>query len=87
MIQARTSNEAAGREIIIWGASGHALVVADIIRLRNDFRIVGFLDNVSPDRAETAFADSTVLGGEEQLQTLRERGVVAVGWVMGVTLN
>jgi PglD N-terminal domain len=40
-------------KIVIWGAGGHALVVADIIRLRDDYELVGFLDDVNPERAGT----------------------------------
>jgi sugar O-acyltransferase (sialic acid O-acetyltransferase NeuD family) len=57
------------------GASSHALIVADIIRLRDDYEIVGFLDSINPDRAHTEFCDSTVLGGEEQLDLLAQQGV------------
>jgi UDP-N-acetylbacillosamine N-acetyltransferase len=61
--------------VVIWGASGHARVVADIVRLANTFRIVGFLDDVMPTRAGEPFAGSKVLGGSEQLEKLREQGV------------
>jgi sugar O-acyltransferase (sialic acid O-acetyltransferase NeuD family) len=61
--------------IVIWGASGHALVVADIIRSRGEYQIIGFLDSVNPQRRGTAFCGSRVLGGEEQLDILRNQGV------------
>ncbi|SRR6266404_2928864 len=38
------------KPLLIWGASGHALVVADIIRLNSDYSLVGFIDN-SPTAA------------------------------------
>ena len=60
---------------MIWGASSHALVVADIIRLRGEYEIVGFLDDVSPQRARATFCGATILGGAEQLDVLRRRGV------------
>ena len=41
-------------KIVIWGASGHTLVVADIIRCRGEFQLVGFLDNVNPQRHHTS---------------------------------
>lgn len=31
------------RKLIVWDASGHALVVADSIRLRKECQIIGFL--------------------------------------------
>jgi acetyltransferase EpsM len=67
----------AGRKIpvAVWGASGHALVVADILRLTGRCRIAGFLDDVNPGRRGEAFCGAKVLGGREQLAALRRRGV------------
>lgn len=59
--------------IVIWGASGHALVVADIVRLAGAYEIVGFIDDVDPHRADLQGAP--ILGGREQLDRLRESGV------------
>lgn len=60
---------------VIWGASGHALVVADILRLMGRYVVVGYLDNIHPHRCGESFGDAVVLGGEEQLEVLREGGV------------
>lgn len=64
--------------IVIWGASGHALVVADILRLSGTYEIVGFIDDVNPHRP-----DLPIVGGREQLDRLRadsvEYLIVAVG--------
>ena len=65
----------ATRKLVIWGASGHALVVADIIRLQAEYEIIGFLDDVNPDRKNAIFCGSRILGGREQLVRLREQGV------------
>lgn len=62
-------------KVVIWGAAGQAMVVADIIRLRGDYELVGFLDDVNCDRAGTSFYDARVLGGREQLSHLRGQGV------------
>jgi UDP-N-acetylbacillosamine N-acetyltransferase len=62
-------------KIVIWGASGHARVVADIIRLNREYEIVGFLDNVNPQQHLTAFCGAQILGGDDQLVQLREQGV------------
>lgn len=72
------------KPIIIWGASGHAAVVADIIRLQqNQYKIIGFIDNINSERHKMRFLDSSILGGEEQLeqlQYLRDKfAVVAIG--------
>jgi len=62
-------------KLVIWGASGHALVVADIIRSRGEYEIVGFLDDVNPERHGTEFCGAPVLGGQEQLDVLKRMGV------------
>ena len=42
-------------KMVIWGASGHALVVADAVRRRGEFQIAGFIDDVNPGRAGESF--------------------------------
>ena len=61
--------------LVIWGAGSTALIVADMIRLRDQYEIVGFLDSVNPERAGTTFCGAPVLEGEEQLDDLLQRGV------------
>jgi len=68
---------------VIWGAGGQAMVVADIVRLRGDYELVGFLDDVDAARAGTAFHDSRVLGGREQLERLMAEGVRAIALGFG----
>lgn len=69
--------------LVIWGAAGHARVVADIVRQQGQFRIVGFIDSTDSGRQGGAFAGSTVLGGRECLPGLLEQGVrhclIAIG--------
>jgi len=62
-------------KLVIWGASGHAMVVADIIRLRGEYQIIGFLDNINLQRRSSTFLGIPILGGEEQLDRIREQGV------------
>lgn len=62
-------------KLLIWGASGHSLVVVDIISLMKTYEIVGFLDNVNPQRHGTNFCGSPIIGGQEELDTYREKGV------------
>ena len=73
----------AGPGLVIWGASGHALTVADIVRGEGRYRLMGFLDDLQPERAGTEFAGAPILGGREALPDLRKQGVshliVAVG--------
>jgi sugar O-acyltransferase (sialic acid O-acetyltransferase NeuD family) len=66
---------AGGNKVVVWGASGHARVVADIVRLCGEYEIVGFLDDVDQARHGTDFCGAPVLGGREQLDGLREEGV------------
>ena len=71
------------RELIVWGTGGAARVVADIVRLGNAFRIVGFLDDAKPEPAGETFCDIPILGGEGALQRILDSGVqyivVAIG--------
>src|SRR5262245_19239535 len=64
--------------VAIWGASGHARVVVDIVRLQGKFEIAGFIDDVNPDRKGTIFCGAAILGGKEQLSELLNRGVKQV---------
>ena len=61
--------------LVIWGASGHARVIADIVRLKGNFNIVGFIDSVNLNRKGSSFYGATVLGGQEQLELLRSTSV------------
>jgi acetyltransferase EpsM len=68
-------SEAGPLPIVIWGASGHARVVADIVRLTGNFDIIGFLDSVDLSRKGTDFCGAPILGGEEQLESLRKQQI------------
>lgn len=63
------------KKLVIWGASGHALVVADIIRLNDEYEIVGFLDDFNPEHYNMDFCGAPILGGKEKLKDLRRMGV------------
>lgn len=69
--------------IVVFGAGGHALVVADILEQMAQYRIIGFLDDVNHERQGTEFAGATILGGFSDLSALRADGVahaiVAIG--------
>ncbi len=60
-------------KVVIWGAAGHAKVAADILRLRGA-DVVGFIDDVNPERHGESFFGSAVLGGAEQLDALLRGG-------------
>ena len=67
---------------IIWGASGHGLVVADAAAEAADLDVVGFIDD-DPLIQERCPANLNVLGGQQVLSDLYEQGVrvahVAIG--------
>ena len=69
--------------IVVFGAGGHALVVADIIKRMGQHHIVGFLDDINPQRYSAKFAGASILGGSNKLKDLRSDGVslaiVAIG--------
>src|SRR5262245_29406988 len=68
--------------LVIVGAGGHAMVVADLADLAG-YAVVGFIDDVSIERRRTPFCRGTGLGGAEQLAILSAGGVrhatVAIG--------
>jgi sugar O-acyltransferase (sialic acid O-acetyltransferase NeuD family) len=70
-------------DIVIWGAGGHAKVVAASIRRSNRFRVVGFVDDVNPSRAGEPFAGATVIGDRSAFFALRARGPVALHLAFG----
>lgn len=59
-----------GVPLVIWGASGHARVIADIVRLEGRFQIVGFIDDINLSRHGSEFCGATILGGQEKLDEL-----------------
>lgn len=61
-------------EVIIWGAGGHAKVVADIL-LRTGFTLAGLIDDVRPVRRRASFGETTVLGGATELAGAYAAGI------------
>lgn len=70
------------QKIAIWGAGGHAKVVAAVIRRSSLFEIVGFIDDLSPDREGTAFCGATILGAAN-LPKLMDDGVGLLAIAIG----
>src|SRR4051794_9860572 len=65
-------------KVVIWGATGPALIVEDILRLRDEYEIAGYLDNLKPERKGERFGGATVLGGEEALDGIWQSGVTNI---------
>ena len=70
-----TANDTSVMPLVVWGASGHAAAVAEMIRGCDQLEIAGFIDDVDPARAGEVFCDSTILGGEGALHGLTGYGV------------
>jgi acetyltransferase EpsM len=69
------------KDLIIWGASGHALVVSEIIRLAGEYEIVAFVDNVNEGLPGT-FQGLPLLQSIDQLKAFYQQGascIVAIG--------
>lgn len=62
-------------KLVIWGTSGHSMVLADIVGLIGEYEIIGYLDDLNPDRHGSEIRGVPVLGGGEQLPGLRAQGV------------
>lgn len=60
---------------VIWGARGQALVVAAMLKLQEASELVGFLDDVNPERQGQVICGKPILGGREQLKTLKDKDV------------
>ena len=63
------------QKLVIWGAGGHAKVVADIVRLVGNYEIVGFLHDLDRSGKMREFCGCRILGGREHLDVLYEAGV------------
>lgn len=72
-------------KVVIWGASGHARVVADALTLAGEHELVGFLDDVNPVQPSARVLGLPVLGGREVLPRLLADGVR--GLILGFGKN
>jgi sugar O-acyltransferase (sialic acid O-acetyltransferase NeuD family) len=49
--------------------------VAEIVRLRGEYEVIGWLDDVNAERRGSMYGGLPILGGQEQLERLHDRGV------------
>jgi UDP-N-acetylbacillosamine N-acetyltransferase len=68
-------SERAPRRVVLWGAAGHAKVVADSIRRSGVLELLGFIDDVEPQRRGEVFCGAHVLGGRDVLPGLLAEGI------------
>jgi acetyltransferase EpsM len=73
----------AHQTVIIWGSSGHALVVADILSQQKEVAIAGMIDDFNRDRHGTLVEGIPVLGGREYLDQAAAQGVTHVVFGFG----
>jgi sugar O-acyltransferase (sialic acid O-acetyltransferase NeuD family) len=69
------------KKIFIWGASGHALFVMNIVALNQDYELIGLIDDMNPQNVNKVVNGFSVLGGKEMLPFLKDQGVS--GCVLG----
>ena len=62
-------------KLLVWGASGHAKVIADIIRLAGTLEVVGYLDDVNPHPPGATFLGAPIYTHVGDLTDLRSRGL------------
>jgi UDP-N-acetylbacillosamine N-acetyltransferase len=62
-------------KVFIYGASGHAHFVMNIVSLLKTLDLVGMVDDVSPERVGENFNGVPLLGGREVLPELLTQGV------------
>ena len=70
------------RKIVIFGGSGHAKAIVDIIESNNNFELIGFIDKLIPQ--ESIILNYRVIGDESLLSKLMykynfNKGVVGIG--------
>lgn len=84
------------RALLIWGAGGHARVVADIARCQGGWNLVGLVDELAPHQPVPWAGGMLTLGPEALDQVLEShpdcRAVVAIGkceprWRLGQSLK
>lgn len=63
------------KPVIIWGASGHALVVSNILNLSVDYELIGFLDDINSNRKDEIFNEKPILGGREVISYLKKKRI------------
>ena len=71
------------KKAVIWGTSGHALVVADIMRLERRFEIIGMIDDFNLQLHGQQVCGLKVFGGREQLGELAQSGATHLVFGIG----
>lgn len=79
----RESQRIQEKKILIWGARGHALMVADVFRSGGTYHIAYFLDDTLPARTEKHYCGVPLLTDRAVLARLLKSGIkhalIAIG--------
>lgn len=62
-------------KLILWGASGHALTVADIVSLCGEYELTGFIEDSDYDDSPGEFCGLPLFRGRHHLDRLYRDGV------------
>lgn len=62
-------------KLVLWGASGHAMTVADIIVLRGEYELVGFIEDSVGESSIVDFCGLPLFRGRQYLDRLYRDGV------------
>jgi acetyltransferase EpsM len=69
--------------VLVWGASGHAQIVTELLELSGLYVISGYIDDVNSDREGQEFEGAVILGGRKAVERAAKSGVncliVAIG--------
>jgi len=69
--------------LLVWGAGGHALTIADIAQTSGKYEIIAYIDNVNEDRAGQQYRGKLILASLNEAHKLRlthgSYWVVAIG--------
>jgi len=71
------------KQIVIWGAGRHAMVVAHTADIAGGFEVCGFLDDINPVPRVGPYKGRMVLGGREVLATNQLNGVDGIALGIG----
>ena len=71
------------QSLLIWGASGHAKVVIDVVRSTGIYDVVGCIEDSNGDDTANRSLDLPVIGGRNKLMECRDKGLknifIAIG--------
>lgn len=71
------------KKLVIWGASGFSLDVANAVVLEGKYEIAGFLDDINTEKRGKKHGGAHILGGKEQLDQLPNMNIKHLAFGFG----